>query len=242
MGGAHAVGLRVLAEAVSEVHASGDVQGRSALRRRADATPEELDALARVNQADVDEFRSGIEPLANAASSARCSRSFRRASRTRRPTREYSVAAAHVRGLSGRRRAAPQQLERRHRRNARALERVRRGVDTDRRAEVPILDPAELAAERDRASTTCACTAGTPRSGGRTTQAEDRYNYLYSADELQAVHRDRGAATALVKKAYLYLNNHFAAKSVANAVDVKHLARASRSTGDYPPELVERYP
>ena len=43
-----------------------------------------LDALARPTDADLDEFRRGIEPLALAASSARCSRSFRRASRTRR--------------------------------------------------------------------------------------------------------------------------------------------------------------
>ena len=55
--------------------------------------------------------------------------------------------------------------------------------------------------------------------------AEDRYNYLYSADELQPFAETAIAARALVKKVYLYANNHFSAKSVANAVAVKHLAR-----------------
>ena len=71
--------------------------------------------------------------------------------------------------------------------------------------------------------------------------AEDRYNYLYSNEELEPFAETAVSARALVKKVYLYLNNHFAAKSVANAVAVKHLAEDA-ITGDYPPELVERYP
>ena len=37
----------------------------------------------------------------------------------------------------------------------------------------------------------------------------------------------------IVKKAYLYMNNHFAAKSVANAVVVKHLT-GEPVEGEYP--------
>jgi uncharacterized protein YecE (DUF72 family) len=72
-------------------------------------------------------------------------------------------------------------------------------------------------------------------------KSEDRYNYLYSADELREFSDMAGAAKALVKKAYLYTNNHFSAKSVVNAVMLK-AQLGERIEGEYPPELVERYP
>ena len=50
-----------------------------------------------------------------------------------------------------------------------------------------------------------------------------------------------GAAKALVKKSYLYTNNHFAAKSVVNAVMLK-AQLGEPIEGEYPPELIERYP
>ena len=60
-------------------------------------------------------------------------------------------------------------------------------------------------------------------------QVEDRYNYLYSADELKEFSETADAARRLVKKAYLYTNNHFSAKSVANAAMIKQqLGRADR--------------
>ena len=46
---------------------------------------------------------------------------------------------------------------------------------------------------------------------------------------------------ALVKKSYLYTNNHFASKSVVNAVMLK-AQLGQPIEGEYPPELVERYP
>ena len=72
-------------------------------------------------------------------------------------------------------------------------------------------------------------------------KSEDRYNYLYSADELREFSDVASAATALVKKSYLYTNNHFSSKSVVNAVMLK--AQVGQPiAGEYPPELVERYP
>src|SRR5690606_28819724 len=72
-------------------------------------------------------------------------------------------------------------------------------------------------------------------------KSEERYDYLYSADELQEFADVAAATTALVRKSYLYTNNHFAAKSVVNAVMLK--AQLGRPVeGTYPPELVERYP
>jgi hypothetical protein len=44
-----------------------------------------------------------------------------------------------------------------------------------------------------------------------------------------------------VKKAYLYTNNHFSAKSVANAAVLKHKLRQPVE-GEYPDEFVDRYP
>ena len=44
-----------------------------------------------------------------------------------------------------------------------------------------------------------------------------------------------------MRKAYLYANNHFAAKSVANAA-MSSISSVSRLPGEYPEEFVERYP
>jgi uncharacterized protein YecE (DUF72 family) len=72
-------------------------------------------------------------------------------------------------------------------------------------------------------------------------KAEDRYNYLYSEHELQSFSETAAAARRLVKKFYLYFNNHFASKAVVNAVMIKHKLGEPVS-GVYPPALVERYP
>jgi uncharacterized protein YecE (DUF72 family) len=72
-------------------------------------------------------------------------------------------------------------------------------------------------------------------------KSEDRYNYLYSAQELQPFAEAAGDASRSVKKAYLYANNHFSAKSVANAAILKHQL-GQPLPGEYPEEFVERYP
>ena len=72
-------------------------------------------------------------------------------------------------------------------------------------------------------------------------KSEDRYNYLYSADELKTFAETAGAARRLVKKFYLYFNNHFASKAVVNAVMIKSQL-GDPVTGTYPREFVERYP
>ena len=45
----------------------------------------------------------------------------------------------------------------------------------------------------------------------------------------------------MVKKLYLYTNNHFSAKSVANAAMIKQQL-GEPLEGEYPPEFVQRYP
>jgi uncharacterized protein YecE (DUF72 family) len=72
-------------------------------------------------------------------------------------------------------------------------------------------------------------------------KAEDRYNYLYTADELREFSETAGAARQLVKKAYLYTNNHFSAKAVANAVMIKQQL-GEPLEGDYPQAFVDHFP
>ena len=72
-------------------------------------------------------------------------------------------------------------------------------------------------------------------------ESEDRYNYFYSAGELQPIADKIRDVRAAVKKAYLFLNNHFSAQSVANAVTLKKMLDEP-ITGRMPPEFIERFP
>jgi uncharacterized protein YecE (DUF72 family) len=72
-------------------------------------------------------------------------------------------------------------------------------------------------------------------------KSEDRYNYLYSDNELKPFADTADAARRLVKKFYLYFNNHFASKAVANAVMIKKKL-GEPITGTYPKAFVEHYP
>ena len=72
-------------------------------------------------------------------------------------------------------------------------------------------------------------------------KSEDRYNYLYADSELDPIVDDVEEASREVKKTYVYANNHFSAKSVANAVTIKHKL-GQPIEGEYPETLVERYP
>jgi uncharacterized protein YecE (DUF72 family) len=72
-------------------------------------------------------------------------------------------------------------------------------------------------------------------------KSEDRYNYLYSAAELEPIVDAAEDAARDVKKAYVYANNHFSAKSVANAATIK--AKLGQDLdGEYPEPFVERFP
>ena len=72
-------------------------------------------------------------------------------------------------------------------------------------------------------------------------ESEDRYNYLYSRDEVQTfVEPDRRAAKS-GKRVLVYFNNHFSAKAVANAAILKH-DLGQIVPGDYPPAMLTTYP
>jgi len=71
--------------------------------------------------------------------------------------------------------------------------------------------------------------------------SEDRYNYLYSPAELAPVADAARAASAAGRRVLLYMNNHFSAKAVANAAVLKHQL-GQPVPGDYPREMIDRYP
>lgn len=71
--------------------------------------------------------------------------------------------------------------------------------------------------------------------------AEDRYNYLYSAQELAPLGEAVVSLAAQVKKVYLFFNNHFSAQGVANAVQLRRQL-GHEVPAPLPPALVERFP
>src|SRR5690349_18559565 len=72
-------------------------------------------------------------------------------------------------------------------------------------------------------------------------ESEDRYNYFYSEEELEPIAEKVKDIRSMVRKAYLFLNNHFSAQSVANATTLKSMLDIP-VTSRMPPELVERFP
>ena len=70
---------------------------------------------------------------------------------------------------------------------------------------------------------------------------DDRYNYLYSRQELQPVAETITRVARSVGKTYLYLNNHYSAKAVVNATQLKQMLDVPIE-GEFPEELVEAYP
>jgi uncharacterized protein YecE (DUF72 family) len=72
-------------------------------------------------------------------------------------------------------------------------------------------------------------------------ESEDRYNYFYSPAELEPIAKTVRDVRAMVTKAYLFLNNHFSAQSVANAVTLKKMLDEP-VTARLPEEMVERFP
>jgi uncharacterized protein YecE (DUF72 family) len=70
---------------------------------------------------------------------------------------------------------------------------------------------------------------------------DDRYNYLYTRDELLPFADAAKEAARRERKVLMYLNNHFSAKAVANAAVLKH-DLGQIVPGDYEAAMVEKYP
>ena len=70
---------------------------------------------------------------------------------------------------------------------------------------------------------------------------DERYNYLYSPQEMSTFTDTVANVRRLVQKIYVFMNNHFAAKAVANAATLQHQL-GQPVTGTYPDEMLTRYP
>jgi uncharacterized protein YecE (DUF72 family) len=213
----------------------------AALKRAPGSEGPLLDLLAQVTQSDIDDFRAGIEPLAAAgrlgALLAQFPPSFKNSPASRdyldhlmRSFRDYPIA-----------------VELRHRSWSDALDETLAILNDLDAAFVQIDEPKFRLSIRQnylpnvRSFYYMRLHGRNAANWWRHEKSEDRYDYLYSADELREFSDVAGAAKTLVKKSYLYTNNHFSSKSVVNAVMLK-AQLGQPIEGEYPPELVERYP
>jgi uncharacterized protein YecE (DUF72 family) len=194
-----------------------------------------------VTQSDIDEYRAGIEPLANAgrlgALLAQFPASFKHDSQSR------GYLASLLKAFSD----YPIAVELRHKSWSDSIGDTLALLNGHQAAWVQIDEPKFRFSIRQNYLPNVTSFYYMRLHGRNAAQwwrhdkTEDRYNYLYSAEELKEFSAIAGAAKTLVKKSYLYTNNHFSSKSVVNAVMLK-AQLGEPIEGEYPPELVERYP
>lgn len=213
----------------------------AALKRAPGAEGPLLDLLTEVTQSDIDEFRSGIDPLAEAGRLGALLAQFPPSFKDSPATREY--LAQLLRAFAD----YPVAVELRHRSWSDAIGDTLSMLNAFGAALVQIDEPKFRFSIRQNYLPNVT-SFYYMRLHGRNAAAwwrheksEDRYNYLYSGEELQEFSEIATAASELVKKSYLYTNNHFSSKSVVNAVMLK--AQIGQPIeGEYPRELIERYP
>lgn len=214
---------------------------QSALERAPGSEGALLDLLAQVTQSDIDDYKAGIEPLAASGRLGALLAQFPASFKDAPASRDY--LAQLLRAFEGYRVA----VELRHKSWSDAFGETMALLNSFGAALAQIDEPKfRLSIRQNRLPNVTGFYY--MRLHGRNAKEwwhhehrDDRYNYLYSAPELQEFAEDAGAAKELVKKSYLYTNNHFAAKSVVNAVMLK-AQLGQPIEGEYPPEVVERYP
>jgi uncharacterized protein YecE (DUF72 family) len=212
-----------------------------ALKRAPGSEGPLLDLLTQVTQADIDEYKTGIEPLASSGRLGALLAQFPASFKDTAAARDY--LSQLLRAFSD----YPVAVELRHRSWSDAFRDTISLLNAFGAALVQIDEPKfKLSIRQNRLPNVkgfyyMRLHGRNAAQWWRHEHRDDRYNYLYSAGELQEFAEDAGAAKELVKKSYLYTNNHFAAKSVVNAVMLK-AQLGEPIEGEYPPELVERYP
>jgi uncharacterized protein YecE (DUF72 family) len=206
---------------------------------RADAAL--VDALARPNDADLDAFRRGIDPLASSGRLGALLAQFPPSFKNDPASAGYLTSL--LRALS----EYPVAVELRHRSWSDAVGDTLAVLNTFGAAWVQIDEPKFRFSIRQNYLPNVTgfyymrLHGRNAEKWWRHDKSEDRYDYLYSAGELKEFSETADAARRLVKKLYLYTNNHFSAKSVANAVMIKEQL-GEPIEGEYPPEFIERFP
>jgi uncharacterized protein YecE (DUF72 family) len=213
----------------------------AALKRAPGSEGALLDLLAQVTQSDIDEFRVGIDPLASSGRLGALLAQFPASFKDSPASRDY--LAQLLTAFDD----YPVAVELRHKSWSDAIGDTLSMLNAFGAAWAQIDEPKFRFSIRQNYLPNVS-SFYYMRLHGRNAQAwwrheksEDRYNYLYSGQELREFSDIAGAAKALVKKSYLYTNNHFASKSVVNAVMIK-AQLGQPIEGEYPPELIEHYP
>jgi uncharacterized protein YecE (DUF72 family) len=200
-----------------------------------------LDLLAQVTQSDIDEFRAAIEPLASAGKLGALLAQFPPSFKATPQSQDY--LSSLLRAFEDYRVA----VELRHKSWSDRLGETLALLNAHDSAFVQIDEPKfrlSIAQNYLPNVTSFYYMRLHGRNGAswwRHEATEDRYDYLYSADELREFSDVVGAAEALVRKSYLYTNNHFASKSVVNAIMLK-AQLGQPINGEYPASLIEHYP
>jgi uncharacterized protein YecE (DUF72 family) len=205
------------------------------------AEPALLDALARPNDADIDAFRRGIDPLASSGRLGALLAQFPASFKDSPASRDY--LAGLLRAFA----EYPIAVELRHQTWSDQIADTLTLLNAFGAAWVQIDEPKFRFSIRQnylpnvKGFYYMRLHGRNAEQWWRHDKAEDRYNYLYSAGELKEFTETADAARQLVKKLYLYTNNHFSAKSVANAAMIKQQL-GEPIEGEYSPEFLARYP
>jgi uncharacterized protein YecE (DUF72 family) len=208
-----------------------------------DAVPdaESVKALAKPTAADLDEFQRGIQPLAERQKLGALLAQFPPSFKNGEAERDY--LADLLQSLAG----YPVAVELRHKSWSDGLDQTLGLLNTFKAAWVQIDEPKFRLSIRQNYLPNVQGFYYLRLHGRNTKQwwrhdkSGERYNYLYSPDELQEFTDTVDAARRIVKKAYLYANNHFSAQSVANAATIKQQLREPIE-GEYSAAFIERYP
>jgi uncharacterized protein YecE (DUF72 family) len=200
-----------------------------------------LDVLAKPNQSDLDEFRRGVDPLASSGKMGALLAQFPPSFKSDEPSRDYLAWLLHA--FAGYSVA----VELRHATWSDTLGDTLALLSASGAALVQIDEPKFRLSIRQNQLPNIRGFYYMRLHGRNAAQwwkhdkAEDRYNYLYSADEVSEFVETLDGAREIVRKAYLYTNNHFSAKSVANAAMIKKQL-GEPLEGKYSSEFLSRYP
>ena len=200
-----------------------------------------VQALAQPTPADVDEFKRGLDPLAERGKLGALLAQFPASFKADEAGREYLINLLNIFS------SYPVAVELRHRSWSDALAKTLDLLNGFNAAWVQIDEPKFRFSIRQNYLPNVQgfyymrLHGRNAANWWRHNASEDRYDYLYSADELKEFVETIDAARRIVRKAYLYTNNHFSAKSVVNAAMIKaQLEEPAESL--WPAALVARYP
>jgi len=200
-----------------------------------------VEALVQPGQADLDAFRRGIEPLVSRGKLAAVLAQFPPSFKDHEAERDYLTR------LLGALREYPVAVELRHRSWSDRFSETLDLLNQFQAAWVQIDEPKFRFSIRQNLLPNITgfyymrLHGRNAASWWKHSNTEDRYDYLYSAAELKEFADTMGAARRLVRNVYLYSNNHFSAKSIANATMIKKQL-GEPIEGTFREEFLSRYP